>query len=42
MDFNELAKQRYSVRKYKPVKVEEDKLKKIIELSYKGKNLLLK
>lgn len=34
MDFNELAKQRYSVRKYKPVKVEEDKLKKIIEAGW--------
>jgi nitroreductase len=31
MNFNDLAKQRYSVRKYKSVKVEEEKIQKILE-----------
>ena len=34
MDFNELARQRYSVRKYKPLKVEEEKIKKILEAGW--------
>ena len=34
MDFNELAKQRYAVRQYKPLKVEEEKMKKIIEAGW--------
>ena len=31
MDFIEIAKKRYSVRGYKDKKVEEEKLKKILE-----------
>ena len=34
MDFNELARRRYTVRKYKPLKVEEEKIKKIIEAGW--------
>ena len=34
MDFIEIAKKRYSVRSYKDKKIEEEKLKKILEAAH--------
>lgn len=34
MDFIEIAKKRYSVRRYKDKKVEEEKLQKILEAAH--------